>query len=63
MKGVQAKPLLLDLFHRLRRAGADLGIGELLAAYRAVDGRWGGAATARPCASSGGCFGASRCRR
>jgi uncharacterized protein with von Willebrand factor type A (vWA) domain len=42
MKEVQAKPLLLDLFHRLRRAGADLGIGELLAAYRAVDERWGG---------------------
>ena len=41
MKEGQAKPLLLDLFQRLRRAGAMLGIDELLAAYQAVDAGWG----------------------
>jgi uncharacterized protein with von Willebrand factor type A (vWA) domain len=45
MKGADAKALLLDLFQRLRRAGAVLGVGELLAAYRAIDEGWGGGDT------------------
>lgn len=45
MNEAEAKPLLLDLFRRLRRAGAVLGIGELLAAYRVVDEGWGGGDT------------------
>jgi uncharacterized protein with von Willebrand factor type A (vWA) domain len=45
MKAAEAKTLLLDLFRRLRRAGTVLGIGELLAAYRAVDEGWGGGDT------------------
>lgn len=42
MTEIDPKPLLLDVFHRLRRAGAILGIGELLAAYEAIDHGWGG---------------------
>lgn len=42
MTPAEAKALLLDVFNRLRREGANSGIGELLAAYRAVDGGWGG---------------------
>ena len=34
------RTLLLDLFLRLRRSGAVLGIGELLAALRAADAGW-----------------------
>jgi uncharacterized protein with von Willebrand factor type A (vWA) domain len=45
MKETQAKALLLDLFQRLRRAGAVLGVGDLLAAYRAIDAGWGGGDT------------------
>jgi uncharacterized protein with von Willebrand factor type A (vWA) domain len=35
------KTLLLAVFDRLRRHGFALGVGELLVAYRAVDGGWG----------------------
>ncbi len=42
MTPVDTKALLLDVFNRLRREGANSGIAELLAAYRAVDGGWGG---------------------
>ncbi len=42
MTTAEAKALLLEVFDRLRRAGANLGIAELLAAYLAVDGGWGG---------------------
>ena len=33
--------LLLQLFVRLRRAGFELGVPELMAAYQALDGGWG----------------------
>lgn len=41
MNGYDPKTLLLAVFDRLRRHGFALGVGELLAAYRAVDGGWG----------------------
>ncbi len=41
MNGYDPKTLLLAVFDRLRRHGFTLGVGELLAAYRAVDGGWG----------------------
>ncbi len=36
------KDLLLEVFRRFRHAEGHLGMGELLAAYQAVDGGWGG---------------------
>lgn len=41
MNGYDPKALLLAVFDRLRRHDFSLGVGELLAAYRAVDGGWG----------------------
>jgi uncharacterized protein with von Willebrand factor type A (vWA) domain len=41
MTAVETKALLLDVFYRLIRVGANLGVAELLAAYHAVDGGWG----------------------
>ncbi len=35
------KSILLDVFHELRRGGLSLGVGELMAAFQAVDGGWG----------------------
>jgi uncharacterized protein with von Willebrand factor type A (vWA) domain len=41
MSELDSKLLLLEVFHQLRRSGFALGIGELLAALRAIDGDWG----------------------
>ena len=41
MSDYDPKAVLLELFIRLRRNGFELGIDELLAAYKAVDGGWG----------------------
>lgn len=41
MNGYDPKTLLLAVFDRLRRHDFALGVGELLATYRAVDGGWG----------------------
>ncbi len=41
MSSRDPKLILLDVFYRLRRGGFSLSIGELLAAYQAVDGGWG----------------------
>jgi uncharacterized protein with von Willebrand factor type A (vWA) domain len=41
MSKYDPKSLLLAVFDRLRRRGFLLGIGELLAAFQAVDGDWG----------------------
>lgn len=41
MSSAEQRRLLITLFINLRRSGFDLGVGELLAAQRALEGGWG----------------------